>query len=209
MGSALDPPSRVPRSRTGRQRWVDCAWNPHDSCAPPHLRNTAITVVGVRPPARKGQVAPVPAFAIAGPARKKLQHRRNRHTASSLSRQTRGRAILARRGGGPMTISKATGRSELENELGFGGIIGTSEGMRNLYEEISEAGPSAAPVLIVGETGTGKELVARTLHRLSARRARPYVAVNCAAMPEGLVESELFGHERGAFTGAATRAPGY
>ncbi|MGH9337407.1 MAG: sigma 54-interacting transcriptional regulator, partial [Vicinamibacteria bacterium] len=81
--------------------------------------------------------------------------------------------------------------------------------MRDLYRQIEQAGPSAASILIVGETGTGKELVARTLHQISARKSRPYVAVNCAAVPENLVESELFGHEKGAFTGAVARSAGY
>jgi len=98
---------------------------------------------------------------------------------------------------------------QIEIEEGLGSIVGASESMRNLYRQVEQAGPSAASVLIVGETGTGKELVARALHRLSARKSRVYVAVNCAAMPEGLVESELFGHEKGAFTGASTRSAGY
>lgn len=98
---------------------------------------------------------------------------------------------------------------QIEIEEGLGPIIGVSESMRKLYRQMELAGPSAASVLIVGETGTGKELVARTLHQLSARKSRPYVAVNCAAMPESLVESELFGHEKGAFTGASTRSAGY
>ena len=98
---------------------------------------------------------------------------------------------------------------QIEIEEGLGPIIGASESMRKLYRQMELAGPSAAAVLIVGETGTGKELVARTLHRLSARKSRPYIAVNCAAMPESLVESELFGHEKGAFTGASTRSAGY
>ena len=106
-------------------------------------------------------------------------------------------------------IAKATAVKAIETESGFGPILGVSERMRELYQQMAEAGPSTAAVLIVGETGTGKELVARTLHQLSARRSRPYVAVSCAAMPEGLVESELFGHEKGAFTGAIARASGY
>jgi DNA-binding NtrC family response regulator len=81
--------------------------------------------------------------------------------------------------------------------------------MGDLYRQIEEAGASAAPVLVLGETGTGKELVARTLHQLSARGSMPCVAVNCAAIPEELVEGELFGHEKGAFTGAITRSAGY
>jgi DNA-binding NtrC family response regulator len=98
---------------------------------------------------------------------------------------------------------------QIEIEEGLGSIVGASESMQRLYRQVEEAGPSTASVLIVGETGTGKELVARTLHRLSARKSRPYVAVNCAAMPESLVERELFGHEKGAFTGASTRSAGY
>ncbi len=81
-------------------------------------------------------------------------------------------------------------------------IVGRSRALRRLLEEIERAGPTPARVLIQGEHGTGKELVARALHAASPRRAGPFVAVNCAAIPEELVESELFGHERGAFTGA-------
>jgi DNA-binding NtrC family response regulator len=91
----------------------------------------------------------------------------------------------------------------------FHPMVGASERMNALYRQIEQAGPSGASVLIVGETGTGKELVAQTLHRLSARRSKPFVAVNCAAIPENLVEGELFGHEKGAFTGAIARAAGY
>jgi DNA-binding NtrC family response regulator len=91
----------------------------------------------------------------------------------------------------------------------FHSIVGASRCMKDLYRQIEQAGPSCASVLIVGETGTGKELVARTLHQLSARRAKPYVAVNCAAIPENLVEGELFGHEKGAYTGALSRTAGY
>jgi two-component system nitrogen regulation response regulator NtrX len=81
-------------------------------------------------------------------------------------------------------------------------LVGRSAGMRRLLDEIALAGPSASRVLIRGEHGSGKELVARALHAASARRAMPFVAVNCSAIPEELFESELFGHERGAFTGA-------
>ena len=81
-------------------------------------------------------------------------------------------------------------------------IVGRSEEIRKLLAEIALAGPSAARVLIQGEHGTGKELVARALHASSPRREMPFVAVNCSAIPEELIESELFGHERGAFTGA-------
>jgi transcriptional regulator with PAS, ATPase and Fis domain len=80
--------------------------------------------------------------------------------------------------------------------------------MQEIYRHIDLAGPTAAPVLIWGESGTGKEIVARTLHERSPRAGGPFVAVNCAAIPETLLESEIFGHERGAFTGAFERRPG-
>ncbi len=89
-----------------------------------------------------------------------------------------------------------------------GELIGVSEAMREVHKRIGLAAASEAPVLVQGETGTGKELVARALHRHSARSAGPFVALNCAAIPKDLLESELFGHVKGAFTGAATDRPG-
>ncbi len=85
---------------------------------------------------------------------------------------------------------------------GPGGLIGRSEGMRRVFALIEKVAPAEGSVLVQGETGTGKELVARAVHEASPRRQGPFVAVNCASIPEGLLESELFGHERGAFTGA-------
>jgi two-component system, NtrC family, nitrogen regulation response regulator NtrX len=87
-------------------------------------------------------------------------------------------------------------------------LIGAAPAMRRLRETIERAAPTPATVLITGESGTGKELVARAIHRLSARRERPIVQVNCAAIPEDLIESELFGHEKGSFTGAVRRQTG-
>ena len=90
----------------------------------------------------------------------------------------------------------------------FGRTIGSSPAIREVYQLIEQTAPAEASVLVWGESGTGKELVARTIHELSPRVAAPFVALNCAAIPEGLLESEIFGHERGAFTGAVDRRHG-
>jgi len=90
----------------------------------------------------------------------------------------------------------------------LGSMVGSSRAMREIFAMIEQIAPSNVSVLITGASGTGKELVARTLHNLSPRKSRPFVAVNCAAIPESLMESEIFGHEKGAFTGAAERRAG-
>jgi DNA-binding NtrC family response regulator len=99
-------------------------------------------------------------------------------------------------------------RRQLREHGTFGSMIGNSPEMRKIYGVIEQASPTNASVLITGESGTGKELVATTVHQLSARGQFPFVAINCAAIPETLLESEIFGHEKGAFTGAADRRPG-
>jgi DNA-binding NtrC family response regulator len=95
-------------------------------------------------------------------------------------------------------------QNEIEKEYPVTGIIGSSPSMMKLFGKISKVAPTDATVLIQGESGTGKELVARALHTQSRRKDAPMISVNCAAIPETLIESELFGHEKGAFTGAAT-----
>lgn len=99
-------------------------------------------------------------------------------------------------------------RRDIARRDQFAEIIGTSSGMIEVFRLMEAAAFSPIPVLIEGETGTGKELVARGIHRASARADAPFVAVNCAALPEQLLESELFGHRRGAFTGATEEQPG-
>ena len=91
---------------------------------------------------------------------------------------------------------------------GFCGIIGKSSRMRELFSMLQKVAGSLSSVLILGESGTGKELAARSIHMLSARKTKPFVAVNCGAIPETLIESELFGHKKGAFTGAVADRPG-
>src|SRR6266516_3169288 len=90
----------------------------------------------------------------------------------------------------------------------FDDIIGRSASLRAMLDQIQIVAPTDSTVLILGETGTGKELIARAIHNRSSRREKPFVRVNCAAIPSGLIESELFGHERGAFTGAIMRKIG-
>ena len=100
----------------------------------------------------------------------------------------------------------------LKSQLSFQGILGDLVGespcMKEVFSLIRQVAPTTASVLISGESGTGKELVARAIHTLNARGTGPFVAVNCAALPESLMESELFGHEKGAFTGAVERRAG-
>ena len=103
------------------------------------------------------------------------------------------------------TIELEVARRRLRESGVLGALVGSSPQMREIFGLIEQIAPSNVPVLITGESGTGKELVARTLHDLSPRKSRPFVAVNCAAIPETLIESEIFGHEKGAFTGAIGR----
>jgi DNA-binding NtrC family response regulator len=91
----------------------------------------------------------------------------------------------------------------------LGGLVARSQSMRQVFALIEQAAPTKATILISGETGTGKEVAARAIHELSPRRSSPFLAMNCAALPDTLIESELFGHEKGAFTGAAERRAGY
>jgi PAS domain S-box-containing protein len=99
-------------------------------------------------------------------------------------------------------------REEVKTGLKFEDIVGESDAIRKVLDSVEQVAMSDSTVLITGETGTGKELIARAIHNLSARRGKLLVMVNCAALPVGLIESELFGHEKGAFTGALTRQIG-
>jgi DNA-binding NtrC family response regulator len=99
-------------------------------------------------------------------------------------------------------------RRQLREHGTFGKMIGASAEMRQIYQVMEQAAPTGASVLVVGESGTGKELVAQTIHQLSPRASQAFVPINCAAIPETLLESELFGHEKGSFTGAIARRPG-
>jgi len=100
-------------------------------------------------------------------------------------------------------------RSELRGLGRFGPMVGRSKAMQQVYDLITRVAPTESTVFVTGESGTGKELVAETIHRLSHRKDKPFLALNCGAMTESLIESELFGHEKGSFTGADRRRRGY
>src|SRR5213080_512375 len=118
-----------------------------------------------------------------------------------------------------MIVAKALATQALEHEVrylrsqvlksyAFHNLVGKSPAMQEIYSKIEQVADTRTTVLITGESGTGKELVARALHYNGARRDRPFIAINCAALPETLIESELFGHEKGSFTDAQARKPG-
>ena len=107
-----------------------------------------------------------------------------------------------------LTQEKSYLESEIQTELGFEEVIGQSPALREVLTNVRVVAPTDSTVLLLGETGTGKELVARSVHALSARRDKNFIKLNCAAVPSGLLESELFGHEKGAFTGAISQKVG-
>jgi formate hydrogenlyase transcriptional activator len=107
-----------------------------------------------------------------------------------------------------LTVEKVCLEDEVLSEMNFEGIIGKSAALHRALKELEIVAPTDSGVMILGETGTGKELIARAIHNRSSRRHQPFVKVNCAAIPSGLLESELFGHEKGAFTGAVMRKAG-
>jgi two-component system, NtrC family, response regulator len=118
-------------------------------------------------------------------------------------------SIVVRRAFRIRELEEENGRlREQTGAMALEGIIGASDAMRSLCRAIEKVAPTLATVLILGESGTGKELIARSVHRLSGRAHQSFVAINCAAIPDTLLESELFGYEKGAFTGAAKRTPG-
>ncbi len=107
-----------------------------------------------------------------------------------------------------LALEKLYLEDEIRSELKFEEIVGKSQALRAVLEQVETVAPTDSTVLIYGETGTGKELIARAVHNLSSRRSKGFVKLNCAAIPTGLLESELFGHERGAFTGAISQRVG-
>ena len=114
----------------------------------------------------------------------------------------------ARLAGAARRSTPATCTQEMHGEFDFGQIIGDAPALREVLQKVEQVAPTHSTVLLRGETGTGKELVAHAIHINSPREQKPFVRVNCAALAPGVLESELFGHEKGAFTGAVARRPG-
>lgn len=108
-----------------------------------------------------------------------------------------------------MSSPRQESQSQAYGQEPFGLLYGASDAMRLLYDQIGKVAPTEATVLLVGESGTGKELVAKTIHAKSARAGQPFIPVNCGAIPAPLIEAELFGHEKGSFTGAVQQQAGY
>jgi len=127
------------------------------------------------------------------------------------------RGVLSRVSRGPNGNGNAAGAASTDEDFvppprafgRYGKLVGGSPAMQKLYDEISRVAPTGATILITGETGTGKELVAETIHDMSRRRGKPFLAINCGAISPQLIESELFGHEKGSFTGAHRQHRGY
>jgi DNA-binding NtrC family response regulator len=117
--------------------------------------------------------------------------------------------VRLRRALGEFRAEEETRRLRQELRGHYGRLVGTGGGLERIFRDVDKVAPTPIPVLVLGESGTGKELLAREIHERSPRGRGPFVAVNCAAIPKGLIESELFGHEKGAFTGAHRSHKGY
>ncbi len=128
--------------------------------------------------------------------------------ASRASRPS-GRRDIEERKKAEAECRQLRGLNRFEEQLQAGQeLVGASGGLREVMGQVRQVAATDASVLVSGETGTGKELIAQAIHRLGTRRERPFIKLNCATLPPSLVESELFGHEKGAFTGALARKPG-
>jgi DNA-binding NtrC family response regulator len=160
----------------------------------------AVPVAGSRVPARA--LSPVSSVSSVSPVRKEIgqEQQRNRDEEARLDSARQALSVLMGR--------QETARPVVQREPMLPEMVGASEPMRELARLIRLVAPRSTTVLIEGETGTGKEVVARALHRLSERAGKPFAVLNCAAIPEALLEAELFGHTRGAFTGAVQSRTG-